>query len=51
VLNIFTNNCGDTSPSIAIPVSAISFNLMSLSITIKAPVLSFASSVAAITTL
>ena len=48
---MFTNSCGDTSPSIAIPVSTMSFNLISLSITIKAPVLFFASSVAAITIL
>ena len=50
-VNMFTSNCGDISESIAIPVSIISFNLMSLSITIKAPVLVFESSVAAITIL
>ena len=50
-LNIFTNNCGDISLFNIIPVSAISFNFISLSITINAPVLFFASSTAAITTL
>lgn len=48
---MFTNNCGDISPSTKIPVSIMSFSLISLSITINAPVLLFASSVAAITIL
>jgi hypothetical protein len=44
------NICGETSPFIAIPVSIISLIFISLSKTIKAPVLCLASSVAAITT-
>jgi len=49
--NIFTNIWGEISAPIAIPDSIISFNFISLSITIKAPVFAFESSVAAITNL
>ena len=48
---IFTNNCGETSASIGIPVEIISCILISLSITINAPVFAFESSIAAITIL
>lgn len=48
---MFTNSCGDISEFIIIPVSAMSCNFISLSITINAPVLLLASSVAAITIL
>ena len=50
-VKIFTSNCGEISESSIIPESIISFSFMSLSITINAPVLVLASSVAAITIL
>ena len=46
--NMFTSSCGDISAPINTPVSIISFNFISLSITINAPVLLFDNSIAAI---
>ena len=50
-VNIFTNICGDISEFNATPVAIISFNFISLSITIKAPIFFLDNSVAASTTL
>ena len=45
---MFTSSCGDISAPINTPVSIISFNFISLSITINAPVLLFDNYIAAI---